>query len=65
MKNDKLWTNDFVMITIISFLNFLVFYVLLAGLPLYLTARLNIGIDKIGLVIALFLVAAILIRPFD
>ncbi len=64
MKNDKLWTNDFVMITIISFLTFLVFYVLLAGLPLYLTARLNIGIDKIGLVIALFLVAAILIRPF-
>ena len=64
MKNDKLWTKDFVIITIISFLTFLVFYVLLSGLPLYLADGLHIGIDKIGLVITLFLVAAILIRPF-
>nr|WP_320025070.1 MFS transporter [uncultured Acetobacterium sp.] len=64
MNNDKLWTKDFVMITIISFLTFLVFYVLLAGLPLYLAGTLQIGIDKVGLVITLFLLAAILIRPF-
>lgn len=64
MNNDKLWTKDFVTITIISFLTFLAFYVLLAGLPLYLTGALHIGIDKVGLVITLFLLAAILIRPF-
>lgn len=64
MNNDKLWTKDFIIITIISFLTFLVFYVLLAGLPLYLARTLYVGIDKIGLVITLFLLAAILIRPF-
>lgn len=64
MHNEKLWTKDFISITIINFFIFLVFYILLTVLPLYLVGTFHAGTDKVGLVIAFFLAAAILIRPF-
>ncbi|RPJ94297.1 MFS transporter [Rummeliibacillus sp. TYF005] len=63
MEKEKLWTKDFINITIISFFIFLVFYVLIASLPLYLVENLNAGADKAGLLTTLFLAAAIVIRP--
>lgn len=64
MHKEKLWTKDFISITVISFFIFLVFYVLLTALPLYLVGTLHAGTDKVGLVVTLFLVLAIIIRPF-
>jgi predicted MFS family arabinose efflux permease len=64
MTKEKLWTKDFISITVISFFIFLAFYVLLTALPLYLVGNLHAGADKVGLVVTLFLGAAIVIRPF-
>src|SRR6478735_5963050 len=64
MSKEKLWTKDFISITVISFFIFLAFYVLLTALPLYLVGNLHAGADKVGLVVTLFLGAAIVIRPF-
>lgn len=64
MSKEKLWTKDFISITLISFFIFLAFYVLLTALPLYLVGNLHVGADKVGLVVTLFLGAAIVIRPF-
>lgn len=64
MHKEKLWTKDFFSITVINFFVFGAFYVLLAVLPLYLVDTLQLGADKVGLVVTLFFVAAILIRPF-
>jgi predicted MFS family arabinose efflux permease len=61
---EKLWTKDFISITAISFFIFLAFYVLMTALPLYLVGELHAGADKVGLVLTLFLLAAIIIRPF-
>lgn len=61
LPKEKLWTKDFISITVISFFVFFAFYVLLAALPLYLVGTLNAGTDKVGLVVTLFLAAAILI----
>lgn len=60
---EKLWTKDFWAITIISFIIFFVFYVLLTLLPIYISDRLHAS-DKAGLLVTLFLIAAIVIRPF-
>lgn len=51
-------------ITIISFIIFFVFYVLLTLLPIYISDRLHASPDKAGLLVTLFLIAAIVIRPF-
>jgi predicted MFS family arabinose efflux permease len=64
VNTEKLWTKNFISITVISFFIFFAFYVLLVALPLYLVGTLNLGADKVGLVVTLFLLAAILIRPF-
>lgn len=64
MNKEKLWSKDFINITVISFFIFLAFYVLIAVMPLYLVDTLHVGTDKVGLVVTLFLLAAIFIRPF-
>lgn len=61
---EKLWTKDFWAITIISFIIFFVFYVLLTLLPIYISDHLHASPDKAGLLVTLFLIAAIVIRPF-
>ena len=64
MTKEKLWTKDFISISVISFFIFLAFYIVLTALPLYLVGPLHAGADKVGLVVTLFLLAAIVIRPF-
>jgi len=60
---ERLWTKDFITITTISFFIFLAFYVLMTALPLYLVEDLHAGADKVGLILTLFLLAGIIIRP--
>lgn len=61
---EKLWTKDFWAITILSFIIFFVFYVLLTLLPIYIADTLNATADKAGLLVTFFLAAAIIVRPF-
>lgn len=64
MTKQKLWTKDFINITVISFFIFLAFYILLTALPIQLTKEFGGGADKAGLLLTLFLISAIVIRPF-
>lgn len=60
---ERLWTRDFVLITIISLFTFLSFQMLLPTLPVY--AKILGGSDThAGLVIGIFTFSAVLIRPF-
>ncbi|WP_338448527.1 MFS transporter [Niallia oryzisoli] len=64
MDKPKLWTKDFIKITTISFFIFLAFYILLTALPIQLTKEFGGGADQAGLLLTLFLIAAIIVRPF-
>ncbi|MDQ6597793.1 MFS transporter [Bacillus salipaludis] len=64
MVKPKLWKKDFINITTISFFIFLAFYILLTALPIQLTKEFGGGADQAGLLVTLFLLAAIVIRPF-
>ena len=64
MINEKLWTKDFINITVVSLFIFLAFYLLLAALSLYIADKLNAGADQAGLLVTLFLISANVIRPF-
>ncbi len=63
MEKEKLWTKDFISVTTISFFIFLAFYILLTALPLYLVGTLHTGAVQVGLMLTLFLIPAILVRP--
>ncbi|MCP3027449.1 MFS transporter [Halobacillus sp. A5] len=59
----KLWTWSFINVWISNFFVFLVFYLLFVTMPVYVMEDIQAGEGAAGLVITIFLLAAILIRP--
>lgn len=64
MKRTPLWTKDFILISTANFFLFLSFYILLVTLPVYAINDLNSENSEAGLLTTIFLVSAIIIRPF-
>ncbi|PWW25538.1 putative MFS family arabinose efflux permease [Cytobacillus oceanisediminis] len=64
MKKQPLWTKDFLSISITSFFLFMGFYILLTTLPLYILDDLRGDETQVGLIISVFLIAAVISRPF-
>ncbi|MFG6147206.1 MFS transporter [Halobacillus sp. B23F22_1] len=60
----KLWTWSFINVWISNFFVFLVFYLMFVTMPVYIMDDIQAGEGAAGLVITIFLLAAILIRPF-
>ncbi|MFC6601814.1 MFS transporter [Ectobacillus funiculus] len=63
MNSEKLWTRNFISISASTLFLFLTFYCLLVILPLYALEDLHGQATDAGLVVTVFLLAAILIRP--
>src|SRR5699024_1571207 len=62
---EKIWTKNFVSISLTQFLVFTVFYALLTTLPIYVINQLGESQSNAGLVVTSMLIAAILVRPFS
>lgn len=60
----KLWTKNFISISIANFLTFTIFYYLLVTLPIYGLQGLNGNESEVGLIVTIFLIAGIITRPF-
>lgn len=58
-----IWTRSFISIFMASLLVFTAFYLLLPTLPLYLTQNLKSGPAQIGIILAVYTLAALIIRP--
>ena len=65
MNKTKLWTKNFISICIANFLVFTMFYYLLVTLPIYALQDLKINPSSVGLITTVFLISAIIIRPFS
>jgi MFS family permease len=63
IPQERLWSSDFVLLTLSNLLLFFGFQMLLPTLPVYV-AYLGGDNSAIGLVIGIFTISAILIRPF-
>jgi MFS family permease len=64
MTKAQLWTRDYITICSLNFFIFMTYYVLVTMLPLYLAGVHGSLPSTVGLVMTLFLGAAIMIRPF-
>ncbi|WP_416829139.1 MFS transporter [Ectobacillus polymachus] len=64
MTKPKLWTPNFIRVSFSNFFLFLVFYCLLVTLPIYSIQTLHSSASSAGLMVTVFLFAAIIIRPF-
>ncbi|WP_203364290.1 MFS transporter [Bacillus sp. REN10] len=64
MNKPALWTKDFLSVSGSNFLLFIVFYMLLVTMPVYALQDMGSSPSEAGLVTTLFLLSAILVRPF-
>lgn len=60
----KLWTRDFILMCLSNFLMFVAFYFLIPTLPVYLVERFHANKSQVGIILASYTLAALLIRPF-
>ncbi|MEK3890294.1 MFS transporter [Bacillus sp. FSL K6-3431] len=65
MKKQSLWTKSFIGVSMSNFFLFLTFYLLMVTLPIYTMDQLNGSAAEIGLVVTIFLIGAIMVRPFS
>ncbi|QTC40125.1 MFS transporter [Bacillus sp. V3] len=61
----NIWTKPFLMALSNNFFVFLVFYSLLTVLPVYVIDELHVSETRAGLVTTMFLISAIIVRPFS
>jgi len=62
--NHSIFKGDFVLVFFASLLMFTAFYLLLPTLPVFLTSVLKIDEGQTGIILAVYTLAALLIRPF-
>ncbi|WP_421383718.1 MFS transporter [Bacillus salacetis] len=60
-----LWTRNFIGISISNFFLFMTFYFLLVTIPIFVVDHLGGEKSQAGLMITVFLISAIIIRPFS
>jgi MFS family permease len=63
-QQTKLWTRNFISVSVSNFFLFLTFYFLLVTLPVYVLGEMGGKSSEAGLVTTVFLLSAIIIRPF-
>jgi len=64
-QKEPIWTKAFISVFISNFFIFLAFYGLLTSLPIYVVNKLNGSTADAGLLVTIFLLSAIIIRPFS
>jgi MFS family permease len=62
--NGKVWTRDFTRLTLSNFLMCSAYYSLISTLPVFISKELHAPASMVGMVLACYAVAAIMIRPF-
>lgn len=65
MLEGKIWTKNFVIVCLSSFFMFLTFYVTATAFPLYVGDQLSGTAQQMGLVITIYVIGGVIIRPFS
>ena len=62
---EKMWNRDFILLTLSNFFMCITYYALISALPVYLVNELHAGKSQVGLVLAAYTIASVMIRPFS
>lgn len=62
-QKEKLWTKNFIFVSLANFLLFIAFYVLIVTLAVYSMDQFHASESKAGLVSSIFVLGAVLVRP--
>lgn len=62
---EKLWNSSFVLAFIANFMMMMAFYMLMPTLPFYLIESLGLVKSTVGLVVSIYIISAVVFRPFS
>lgn len=62
---NKMWSKNFILLTVSNFLVSITYYAIISALPIYLVNELHAGKAQVGIVLAAYTIASVLIRPFS
>lgn len=62
---EKMWNRDFILLTLSNFFMCITYYALISALPVYLVNELHAGKSQVGVVLAAYTIASVIIRPFS
>ncbi|WP_338448098.1 MFS transporter [Niallia oryzisoli] len=62
-QKTKLWTKDFIMVSISNFLLFISFYILMVTLAVYSIDKFHASQSEAGLASSIFVLGAVIVRP--
>jgi len=62
---DKIWNKDFILLILSNFLMYITYYAIISVLPIYLVSDLNASKSQVGIVVAAYTLASVMIRPFS
>jgi MFS family permease len=63
--NDKVWNRNFILLTLSNFLMCSAYYSLIATLPVYLSTEMHAVKSLVGITLASYIVASVIVRPFS
>ena len=61
----RMWNKDFVLLIMSNFLMYITYYAVISALPIYLVTELQASKSQVGLVVAAYTIASVMIRPFS
>ena len=62
-QKPRLWTKDFLMVSISNFLLFISFYILMVTLAVYSIDKFHASQSEAGLASSIFVLGAVMVRP--
>ena len=62
---ERIWNKDFILLIMANFLMHITYYAVISALPIYLVSELHATKSQVGLVVAAYTLASVLIRPFS
>jgi MFS family permease len=63
--NQKIWNKKFILLILSNLLMCITYYSLISALPIYISEQLHANKSIVGIVLASYIVASVLIRPFS
>jgi len=63
--NESIWNRNFNLLILSNFLMYITYYAILSALPLYLVSDLHASKMQVGVVVGIYTVASVLVRPFS
>ena len=63
--DERIWNRNFVLLTLSNFLMYVTYYAIISALPVYLVSALHAGKSQVGVVLAAYTIASVMIRPFS